>query len=169
MKLSTLEKIFHSLNLARVKYLVAGGLAVNAHGYQRMTSDLDMVIQLNAKNIKNAMNCLAQLGYQPIVPVTSDDFANEEKRKDWIKHKNMQVLSLQSTHHPETTVDLFVTEPFNFDVEYQQSTLAQLSEHLSFRIISINTLIEMKTEANRAKDIDDIDHLKIILNEQHES
>lgn len=167
MKLSTLEVIFSALNHDQVKYLVAGGLAVNAHGYQRMTADLDMVIQLNKNNIKTAMNCLATLGYSPIIPVTSDDFANAEKRQYWIESKNMQVLSLQSISHPETTVDLFVTEPFNFDVEYEQSTVAQLSPLLSFRIISINTLIDMKKQANRAKDIDDIEHLQIILSEQN--
>ena len=37
MKLSTLETVFHSLNEAGARYLVAGGVAVNIHGYQRMT------------------------------------------------------------------------------------------------------------------------------------
>ncbi len=44
MKLSTLETVFHALNEACVRYLVAGGVAVNIHGYQRMTMDLDLVI-----------------------------------------------------------------------------------------------------------------------------
>lgn len=54
MKLSTLETVFHSLNNAGARYLVAGGVAVNIHGYQRMTVDLDLVIQLNSDNIKKA-------------------------------------------------------------------------------------------------------------------
>ena len=29
-----------------MRYLVAGGLAVNAHGYLRLTRDVDIVLQL---------------------------------------------------------------------------------------------------------------------------
>ncbi len=52
MKLSTLEAIFNTLNQAGVRYLVAGGMAVNSYGYQRMTADLNLVIQLDSNNIK---------------------------------------------------------------------------------------------------------------------
>ena len=41
MKLRTLEAIFTALNDGGVRFLVAGGVAVNAHGYQRMTQDLE--------------------------------------------------------------------------------------------------------------------------------
>lgn len=34
-----------------MKYLVAGGLAVNAHGYLRFTKDVDFVVQLVPDNI----------------------------------------------------------------------------------------------------------------------
>ena len=37
-----LEKLFASLNAAHVRYLVVGGLAVLAHGYLRVTRDLDL-------------------------------------------------------------------------------------------------------------------------------
>ena len=46
MKFSTLEAIFETLDRAGVRYLIAGGVAVNIHGYQRMTADLDLVVQL---------------------------------------------------------------------------------------------------------------------------
>lgn len=52
MKLSTLEIIFDKLNSAHVRYLVAGGIAVNVHGYTRMTADLGLVIQMDTDNIK---------------------------------------------------------------------------------------------------------------------
>ena len=37
MKLAAFEAIAAALRDARVRYLVAGGLAVNAHGYVRLT------------------------------------------------------------------------------------------------------------------------------------
>lgn len=163
MKLSTLETVFNSLNHAQVKYLVAGGTAVNIHGYQRMTSDLDLVIQLDSSNITKALDKLNQLGYSPIIPVDASNFSNPTTRKNWIETKNMQVLSLQSQQHPETTIDIFVDEPFDFDLEYKTSIVAELAPDISFNIVNIPTLIKMKQQAGRAKDLDDIDHLKLIL------
>ena len=46
MKLASFEAITRSLNTAGVRYLIAGGLAVNAHGYLRFTKDADLVIVL---------------------------------------------------------------------------------------------------------------------------
>ena len=89
MKLSTLETVFHSLNKAGTRFLVAGGVAVNIHGYQRMTMDLDLVIQLDSDNIKRALKSLDQLGYIPIIPVTINDFVDISTRKNWAETKNM--------------------------------------------------------------------------------
>ncbi|CUS36599.1 hypothetical protein [Candidatus Nitrospira nitrificans] len=46
MKLTSFEAIVRALNDAGIRYLVVGGLAVNAHGYLRFTKDADFVIQL---------------------------------------------------------------------------------------------------------------------------
>jgi len=167
MKLSTLETIFHALNKASTRYLVAGGIAVNIHGYQRMTMDLVLVIRLDSDNIKRVMKTLSQLGYTPIVPVTSDDFIDPKKRKSWIETKNMQVLSLQSSQFPETTIDIFVTEPFDFDKEYELAVQAELSPDIIIKIVNIPALIRMKKKAGRARDLDDIQHLQLISEEQN--
>jgi hypothetical protein len=49
MELRSVEAVVAALNAAEVRYLIVGGLAVNAHGYQRTTVDLDMVIQLHTE------------------------------------------------------------------------------------------------------------------------
>ena len=46
MKLTSFEALATALEAAGVRYLVAGGLAVGAHGYLRFTKDVDIVIQL---------------------------------------------------------------------------------------------------------------------------
>jgi hypothetical protein len=40
MEVRSVEAIFNALNAADVKYLVVGGLAVNAYGYERLTRDV---------------------------------------------------------------------------------------------------------------------------------
>lgn len=44
MKISSLESILRALAEAEARYLIVGGLAVAAHGYGRLTFDLDLVV-----------------------------------------------------------------------------------------------------------------------------
>jgi len=45
----SVEAIIGALNAARVRYLVAGGLAVVAHGYVRFTADIDQLRALRGE------------------------------------------------------------------------------------------------------------------------
>jgi hypothetical protein len=65
--------------------------------------------------------------------------------------------------HRETPLDIFVYEPFDFDAEFAASLREELLPGLEVRFVSIPTLIKMKETANRPKDIDDIQHLRWIL------
>ena len=47
MKLESIGTIFQSLNEANDKYLLAGGLAVVAHGYVRFTADIDIILGMD--------------------------------------------------------------------------------------------------------------------------
>jgi len=166
MKVSTFEAIAAELNAAGVRYLVAGGLAVNAHGYVRLTQDVDLVVQLERANILPAFEALARLGYLPLVPVTAEQFADAAQREAWIRDKGMAVLNFHSNRHPAATVDIFVADPFDFDTEYEAALQAELSPGATVRFVSIPTLIAMKTLADRPRDRDDIEHLRMILDEQ---
>jgi len=164
MKLNTLEAVFQSLNEAEVRYLVAGGLAVVAHGYGRVTFDIDVVIQLQPENVRRSMQALERLGYKPLVPVKATDFADPETRKSWIEEKNMVVFQLHSDQHLETRIDIFVSEPFDdFDEEYEKALIGEILPGLPARFIRMETLIRMKELANRDKDREDIRQLKMLL------
>lgn len=166
MKLAAFEAIAAALRDAGVRYLVAGGLAVNAHGYVRLTYDVDLVIQLIPDNIRPAFRALAGLGYRPTVPVTAEQFADEAQRARWIQEKGMRVLNFYSDRHRPVTVDVFVTEPFDFDGEYDAAMQGELAPGLTVRFVSISTLIAMKQLANRPRDLDDIEHLRLIMDEK---
>ena len=167
MRLLSFEAIADALEKADVRYLVAGGLAVNAHGYLRFTKDVDLVIQLEAENLRRGLSALSVLGYRPAIPVSLDQFADARQRESWVRDKGMQVFQLWSEMHPETSVDIFVTEPFDFDSEYAQAVVKPLRDNLPVRFVSIPTLIRMKQLANRPQDQIDIEHLRI-RQEDHE-
>lgn len=49
MERRSVEAIVRALNDAGVRYLIAGGVAVVAHGYVRFTADLDVILDLETK------------------------------------------------------------------------------------------------------------------------
>lgn len=160
MKLAAFEAVVKALDAEKVRHLVAGGLAVNAHGYIRMTMDIDLVIALDAGNVHRTFRALAGIGYRPTVPVTADGFAQPDQRKRWQDEKGMQVLNFNSDAFPATSVDVFVYEPFDFAREYERALRAELLPGVVVRFVSIQTLIRMKQAAGRPRDLDDIQHLQ---------
>jgi hypothetical protein len=159
MRLTSFEMIAKALDSARVRYLVAGGLAVNAHGVLRFTRDLDVVVELVPDNIARAFAALEGLGYRPSVPITAAQFADKAQRQRWIDEKGMQVLQFWSDAHRETPIDIFVREPFPFDEECERALLKPLHGTIPVRFVSLATLIEMKRQAGRPEDLADIEQL----------
>lgn len=162
MRLVVFEAVAKALNEHQVRYLVAGGLAVNAHGHIRLTMDIDLVIALDPANIRSTFEGLAGLGYRPSVPVTVEGFAQPEQRQRWRDEKHMQVLSFFSDAYPGAAVDIFVYEPFDFTREYELALRGELLPGVEVRFVSIPTLIEMKQAAGRPRDADDVYHLRLL-------
>ena len=75
----------------------------------------------------------------------------------------MQVLQFWSDQHIETPVDLFVTEPFPFEEEYERSLVKPLHGVIDVRFVCVRTLIRMKEAAGRPQDRIDIEHLHMRL------
>jgi hypothetical protein len=155
MKVESLEAIVRELNNAAVPFLVVGGIAVNAHGYGRLTNDVDIVIQMRADTIKAAFKSLASIGYLPRVPITAEQFADAAQRTRWIAERNMQVLNFHSEQHRETPIDVFVQEPFDFNAEYANALVQRLADDVPVRVVSLEALLKMKREAGRPQDLTD--------------
>ena len=113
MEVRSVEAIFSALNAADVKYLVVGGLAVNAYGYERLTRDVDLVIDLEPENIIRGLRTLLGLGYRMSIPVTPEQFADSGNREAWRKKKNMTVLRLWSDSMAGRPLTSSSTSPFS--------------------------------------------------------
>jgi hypothetical protein len=92
MEKHSLELIVNSLNRHQVKYLVAGGLAVVAHGYVRFTADIDLILAMDSPNLANAVVALKGLHYQPFAPVEFEQFIDSVQRRNWIEEKGLTVF-----------------------------------------------------------------------------
>jgi hypothetical protein len=71
----------------------------------------------------------------------------------------MTVLNFWSDRHRDTPIDVFVTEPFDFDEEYGRALVKPLGA-IAVRFVSIPTLIRMKELAGRPQDRIDIEYLR---------
>jgi hypothetical protein len=162
MKATHLIEIVQALNEGQVRYLIVGGLAVNAHGYLRYTNDVDVVLQLEPGNILRGLNALSRLGYRPKQPVDAAQFADVSRRESWIRDKAMLVFPLWCEQRIETPIDIFVREPFDFETEWKVAVRSEVSEGIIALFVSFSTLCVMKQQAGRPQDLADISQLRMI-------
>jgi len=161
MKLADVEAILRALNDAEVRYLIVGGLAVVAHGYIRATVDIDIVLNLEESNARNAMRALIAIGYRPLVPVDALEFANPEIRKRWQTEKHMIVFQLRNPNRDSTRLDLFVEEPFSFSDELARAKWESVAG-LRVPVLCLERLLQMKRESGRPQDLADVEQLMLI-------
>lgn len=160
MEVRSVEGIVGALNEASVQYLIVGGLAVNAHGYERLTQDVDLVIRLTPDNVVRGLQALAEIGYRMPIPVTPEQFADAANRETWRTEKNMTVLRLWSDLHRRTPVDVFVYEPFHFAEEYATAKWEEITKGVEAPVVRCETLIAMKRFAARPQDLTDVAELE---------
>jgi hypothetical protein len=162
LKKEDFKAIAVALTVADVPFITVGGIAVNEHGYGRNTFDVDLVIGLTPAAVLRAFSALEQIGYRPRVPVTAQEFSQPEERARLIEEKGMKVLNFWSERHPETPLDIFVTEPFDFAKEYARAHVRELAPEVMVRIVTLPVLFEMKKTAGRPKDLADLDELSLL-------
>lgn len=162
MEVRSVEAIVRALNASGAQYLIVGGLAVNAHGFGRLTRDVDIVIGLERHNATIGLHALLQVGYLLAIPERPEAFADPEKREAWRREKQMIVLKLWSDQHRRTPVDVFVYEPFDFAAEWARAPHLEVCEGVLAPVVTLETLLQMKREADRPQDRLDIEELTLL-------
>ncbi len=159
---SLFEPLFAALNETGVRYVVVGGLATVLHGYARLTADVDMVVDLQPERARTFILALQRLGFEPRAPVHAVDFADSSVRRTWTAEKGMRVFSMVDRKNPMRVVDMFVEHPIEFEGLWSRAETVEL-ETTAVRIAAIPDLIELKRQAGRPQDLDDIEQLERIL------
>lgn len=160
MERHSVDAIVGALNAANVRYLVAGGLAVVAHGYVRFTADVDLIIDLEPANVTRTVTALESLGYRPRAPVAFGEFADPQKRAQWVRDKNLAVFSVYSPQHALTEIDLFVELPLDFETAYRRAIRKEVAPGVVATFIGIEDLRRLKQRAGRPQDLLDLENLK---------
>ena len=156
------EAILKALNKYGIRYLVIGGVAVNLHGFPRMTADLDICIAMDRDNVSGLVSMLQQLHWKPRVPVRLEDFLDETIRQAWMTEKGMKVFTVYNPANESEQLDILLESAVAFDTAYQ-NRLEVVSADITIPLMSLRELIALKQVANRKRDRLDIDALKQIM------
>jgi hypothetical protein len=160
MEVRSVETIVRALNAAGAQYLIVGGLAVNAHGFVRLTRDVDIVLGLERENARIGLDALLRAGWRLAIPEKPEAFADAATRERWRTEKNMIVLKLWSDEHQRTPVDIFIYEPFDFAAEFLRADRLEICPGVLAPVVTLETLLQMKRAAGRPQDLADIEELQ---------
>ena len=119
--------LFRALNDGGVRYVLVGGVALNLHGVERATMDVDVAIALDGDNVSRAALALRALGLEPIAPVRGEDVVKPGQLERSHREKHMVALGLRKTDGFAPTVDILTNPPVSF---------ATLQEHAETRNIA---------------------------------
>jgi len=148
-------ELFRKLDDGGVRYLVVGGIAVNLHGVNRLTHDIDLMLALDSENLERFVSVAKRYSFKPVVPVKVEDLADAEKVRDWVENKHMLAFGLRPQNPTEPIVDVLVKAPIDFETAYRRRVVAEVLGQ-KVPVASIADIITMKTGTGRAKDQDDI-------------
>ena len=153
------ERIFRKLSEKKVRYAVTGGVALVLHGVVRFTADLDLIVDLDSKNLENFIAVIKELGFKPRVPVQTDDFLNPELRAQWYIEKNMIVFTFYNPEREIEEIDIFIKEPFPFS-EIEKEIVWFKVKDMTIPVVSKKHLKSLKALSKRPQDMADIKALE---------
>lgn len=153
--------LFRALAEHRVRYVVVGGLALNLHGVERATMDVDLAIALDAKNLSAAIDVLAELDLMPIAPVALDDARDPATLRRWRSDKHMLAFGVRPSTGVGPTVDILTELPLAFDTLALSAVVKRIAA-IDVPVASVEDLIAMKRAAGRAIDLADIEALEAL-------
>ncbi|MDK2772710.1 MAG: nucleotidyltransferase [Flavobacterium sp.] len=135
-----------------VRMLMVGGGAVNFHGFQRHSADVDFWIETTPENFKKLLLVFNEMGYE------IDDFPADVKNQ-------LQNISLKFSPNI-LYIELITRFDVNktFEEAYKESELVEVENipFLKWRVLSLEDLITSKIKSGRPKDLLDVQELREI-------
>ncbi|MCO6437874.1 MAG: nucleotidyl transferase AbiEii/AbiGii toxin family protein [Phycisphaerae bacterium] len=149
------------LHDAGARFLIVGGVAAMLHGLNRLTADIDLVIDLAESEARKVVEALLAAGFVSRLPVDPCDFAIAGIRNQWVNTKGLRVLSFHHPDHPGFAVDLFADPPMSFD-RLLASAESRSMAGLDVLVCGLDDLIAMKEATGRQQDQSDVQRLRAI-------
>ena len=136
----------------KLRMLMVGGGAVNFHGYQRHSADVDFWIDLSHNNLNRLLQVFQEMGYE----------LNEIPEAVKKGEQNISLKFSPTSLQVELITRFSVNKPF--ELAYQEAEKAVIKNHPTarWRVLNYEDLITSKIKSNRPKDLLDIQELQRI-------
>jgi len=155
------ENVFRSLQKNKIRYAIAGGVALVLHGVVRFTADLDLIVDLEPENLRRFVQVMTELGFRPRNPVKAEDFLAPAIRAVWKREKGMEVFSFVDPAQPMTLIDVFIEEKIPFR-EVMQEIVQMVAKGVTIPVVSLRHLKRLKQSAGRPQDLADIEAIEML-------
>jgi len=132
-----------------VRMLMVGGGAVNFHGYQRHSADVDFWIEPTPENFAKLVTVFKRMGYE----IT--DFPESVKQQQ----QNISIKFSSESFYLELITNFSVNKPFSVAYAESIDTFLQHNPLVKWKVLSLDDLIISKVKAGRPKDLLDIHQL----------
>lgn len=147
------QQFISLLNTNKVEYLLVGGIAVNFHGYQRSTGDMDVWIKPSKENGIKLVAAIKDFGFDT----------------ELIKEYDYESTLTFSLRDNPLQIDIMTRlVGLNFDEAYSHRTETMIDK-LKIVFIHFNDLIINKMTSGRPKDQADIQELQKIINRKEQN
>lgn len=132
--------------------LMVGGGAVNFHGYQRHSADVDFWIDTSEENLERLLTVLREMGYD------LNEFPSEVKDQK----QNISIKFSPADINLELITKFDINK--SFDEAYEESVEVVIGEVklMKYHVLSLDDLITSKIKSGRPKDLLDVMELKRI-------
>lgn len=140
-------KFLQALNVEKVRYLVIDGFAVNFHGYNRTTADLDIWISNDKANLDALVKAIDTIGFE------FSEIARAELEAD-------RILTLTDENSViELITRINISQETSFDKAFAKRKEVVV-DSVKISSISLEDLKKEKAKSKRYKDLDDLSKLE---------
>jgi hypothetical protein len=152
--------LLRALHERGIEHIVVGGFAVNAHGFIRVTKDLDIVPSPAEGNLEKLAEMLRDLDARILDP---DDFMGEEMPADPTRTAGLEMggnfCLLTTLGRLDVMQWLSGVDTDDLYGELNPDTLEGSIDGIPVRVCSLEHLRAMKRAAGRPQDLEDLRRL----------
>jgi len=144
-----LRRVCEILRAHAVPFAIVGGYAVALHGVVRGTFDIDLITELSEGNLSQLQIALAEIGLRPSLPLNAGElYVNLDTYRN---ERNLLPWNFINPHRMREVLDVVLTEDVR-NMETQEIA----TDFGIVATLTIDSLIAMKSRANREQDKKDI-------------
>jgi predicted nucleotidyltransferase len=149
-----IDEFIKLVNEHKVRMIMVGGGAVNFHGYQRHSADVDFWIETTNENLNKLITVFNAMGYD------INSFPKEVKTQ----MQNISVKFSPEDLDLELITRFSISKSFNEAYDESEEVEVKGQNFLRWRVLGLDDLILSKIKAGRPKDLLDIQQLQKIKN-----